>query len=151
MHPSPTRAVPLAAHEAQLAIIAGSDWSSADDKPKPPSRFGMESCFACATVKSPTPRMAWWASPTTRSISLATRLQISTLQYVPTRIRTSCVSKKCLCSVDWESVLGEGHEFLDEVCPLVQISLLSFVVEGSLRVKWQGGGGGSVAGGVVKV
>ena len=59
MHPSPTRAVTLAAHEAQLVIIAGSDWSSADDKPKPPSRIGMKSCFACATVKSPTPRMAW--------------------------------------------------------------------------------------------
>ena len=59
MHPSPVLAVTLAAHDAQLAIIAGSAWSSAEASPKPPSRIGMKSCFACATVKSPTPRMAW--------------------------------------------------------------------------------------------
>ena len=59
MHPNPILAVTPPAHEAQLAIIAGSDWSSAKDNPKPPSRIGMKSCFACATVKSPTPRMAW--------------------------------------------------------------------------------------------
>ena len=39
--------------------------------------------------------------------------------HVPIRIRTSCVSEKCLCNVEWESALSEGHEFLDEVCPLV--------------------------------
>ena len=59
MHPSPILAVTLAAHEAQLVIIARSAWSSAEASPKPPSRIGMKSCFACATVKSPTPRMAW--------------------------------------------------------------------------------------------
>ena len=41
MHPSPILTV-----------------SSAEASPKPPSRIGMKSCFACATVKSPTPRMA---------------------------------------------------------------------------------------------
>ena len=59
MPPNPILAVTLAAHEALLAIMAGSAWSSADASPKPPSRIGMKSCFACATVKSPTPRMAW--------------------------------------------------------------------------------------------
>ena len=59
MPPNPILAVTLAAHEAQLAIMAGSAWSSAEASPKPPSRIGMKSCFACATVKSPTPRMAW--------------------------------------------------------------------------------------------
>ena len=57
MHPSKVLAVTLAAHEAQLAIIAGSAWSSAEANPKPPSRIGMKSCFACANVRSPTPRM----------------------------------------------------------------------------------------------
>ena len=33
MHPSRILAVTLAAHEAQLAIIAGSAWSSAEAKP----------------------------------------------------------------------------------------------------------------------
>ena len=60
-----------------------------------------------------------------------------------------------MCNVEWESALSEGHEFLDEVCPLVQkdveFSFLGFVVKGSLRVQWQRGSGGSVAGGVVKV
>ena len=55
--------------------------------------------------------------------------------------------------MDWESALGEGHEFLDEVCPLVQkdveFCFLGFVEKGSLGVQWQGGGGGSVAGGPV--
>ena len=41
--------------------------------------------------------------------------------------------------MDWESVLSEGHKFLDEVSPLVQegveFGFLSFVVKGSLRVK----------------
>ena len=58
MHPS---LILAAAHEAQLAIIAGSAWSSADDKPKPPSGIGVKRCFACATVRSPTPRKSWWA------------------------------------------------------------------------------------------
>ena len=57
--------------------------------------------------------------------------------------------------MDWESTLSEGHEFLDDVCSLVQkdveFCFLSFVVEGSLRVQWQCGSGGSVAGGVVEV
>ena len=60
-----------------------------------------------------------------------------------------------MCFLDRESVLGEGHEFHDEVCPLVQkdveFCFLGFVVERSLRVEWQGGGGGSVVGGVVEV
>ena len=60
-----------------------------------------------------------------------------------------------MCDVDWESALSEGHEFLDEVCPLVQedveFSFLGFFVEGSLRDQWQSGSGGSVVGGVVKV
>ena len=47
------------------------------------------------------------------------------------------------------------QEFLDEVCPLVhkgvEFSFLGFVVKGSLRVKRQGGSGGSVAGGVINV
>ena len=33
----------------------------------------------------------------------------------------------------------------------IEISFLGTVVTGSLKVKWQGGGGGSVVGGVVKV
>ena len=57
--------------------------------------------------------------------------------------------------MEWESALSEGHEFLDEVCPLVQegveFRFFGFVVKGSLRVQWQRGSGGSVAGGVVKV
>ena len=52
MYPSPILAVTLAAHEAQLAIMAGSAWSSAEANPKPPSRIGMKSCFACAIVIS---------------------------------------------------------------------------------------------------
>ena len=60
-----------------------------------------------------------------------------------------------MCNVDWESALSEGHEFLDEVCPLVQedveFCFLGFVVKGSLRVQWQSGCGGGVVGGVVKV
>ena len=57
--------------------------------------------------------------------------------------------------MEWESALSEGHEFLDEVCPLVQedveFGFFSFVVKGSLRVQWQRGSGGGVAGSVVKV
>ena len=60
-----------------------------------------------------------------------------------------------MCNVDWESVLREGHEFLDEVCPLVQkgveFGFLGFVVKRSLRNQWQGGCGGSVVGVVVEV
>ena len=60
-----------------------------------------------------------------------------------------------MCNVDWESVLSEGHEFLDEVCPLVQKDVefifLGFVVKGSLRVQWQSGGGGSVVDDLVEV
>ena len=51
------RTVTLAAHEAQL--IAGSACSSALDRPKPPSRIGMKSCFAAATVRSPIPMIDW--------------------------------------------------------------------------------------------
>ena len=29
------------------------------------------------------------------------------------------VSEECLCDVDWESALGEGHKFLNEVSHLV--------------------------------
>ena len=60
-----------------------------------------------------------------------------------------------MCDVDWESALSEGHEFLDEVSPLVlegvEFVFLSFAVKGSLRVQWQRGSGGCVAGGVFDV
>ena len=53
--------------------------------------------------------------------------------------------------MDWESALSEGHEFLDEVCPLVkkdvEFGFLSFVVKGSLSVQWESGSGSSVVGG----
>ena len=54
--PSPILAVTLAAYEAQLAIMAGSAWNSAEASPKTPSRI--EELFRLRHCKSPTPRMA---------------------------------------------------------------------------------------------
>ena len=130
MHPSPTRAVTLAAqrgparHHRRFRLELGGHRPEASFTHRNEELFRLRHCQVSDT-------QAGLVGLTKHSVRFAGNVHAS---HVPIRISTSCVSEKCLCNVDWESALGEGHEFLDEVCPLVQKDVefvcLGFVVKG---------------------